>query len=284
MKMSKDPTELTKSAKTKPTKRRIKRKKYKRIVRQASEGLVSTVADLVLFQCFFLGASIGKSASPPDIWRDYNEASDALEEIDYKTFYNAFYRLKRKGLIESFKDEAYFKPQITKQGRQRLQEIVPQYKEKRPWNKRVYLVTYDVSEERSHLRDQLREMLKRIDCAYLQDSVWLTPYNPSEILKDFVEEKNLHGAIIISDTGSDGAVGNKSLKELVCDIYDLDELNDRYKDFLREFSGRKNKASVDTVASHYLSILADDPQLPFELLSTDWRGDEAYELYEEICI
>ena len=271
-------TEQTK----KPAKRRIKRKKYKRIVRQVSEGVVSTVADLVLFQFFFLGASIGKSASPPDIWRAYNEASRALADIDYKTFYNALYRLKRKGLVETIKDEVYFKPKITKQGRQKLQEIIPQYKKKRPWDKRIYLVTYDVPEEWRRRRDELREFLKRFGCAPLQDSVWLTPYNPKGVLEEFVEENDLHGAIIVSDTGTDGAVGDRSLKELIRHIYELDELNDRYKSFLYKFSKTKKGASADTIASHYLSILKDDPQLPFELLPTDWRGDEAYELYEEV--
>jgi len=271
-----------KTEKTKKTGRIIKRKKYKRIVLQASEGLVTTVADLVLFQFFFFGASLGKSASPSDIWRAYNEASDAMEGIDYKAFYNAFYRLKRKGLIKTLKDDVYFGPQITKQGRQRLQEIIPQYREKRSWDKRIYLVTYDVSEERSHLRDDLREVLKRIGCGYLQDSVWLTPYNPRGILEEFVEENSLHGAVIISDTGSDGAVGDKSLKELVYEVYNLDGLNGRYEDFLQEFSKSKKKASMDTVASHYLSILKDDPQLPFELLPTGWRGEEAFELYKEV--
>jgi len=268
---------------TKPTKRGIKRKKYKRIVRQASEGVVSTVADLVLFQFFFFGASIGKSASPPDIWRAYGEASDALAGIDYKTFYSAFYRLRRKGFIEAAKDGIYFEPKITKQGRQRLKEIIPTYKKKRPWDKRVYLVTYDVIEERRELRDDLREVIKKIGCAHLQDSVWLTPYNPKGILETFVEEHSLHGSIIVSDTGSDGAVGSRGLKELIREIYSLEDLNDRYKSFLYEFSKSKREASVDTVAAHYLSILQDDPQLPFELLPTDWRGDEAYELYEEIC-
>ncbi len=70
---------------------------------------------------------------------------------------------------------------------------------------------------------------------------------------------------------------------MIREIYNLDELNDRYKKLLYEFSKGKKDASVDTVASHYLSILKDDPQLPFELLPTDWRGDEAYELYTEGC-
>lgn len=259
------------------------RRKLKRIALQASEGLITSVADLVLFQFLFFGASLGKSASPPDIWRAYNEASDAWTEIDYEVFKRALQRLRRKGFIETVKEVAYFKPQITKQGYQRLEELLPTYKKKRPWDKRIYLVTYDVTEERKSDRDLLRETLKRIGCAYLQNSVWLTPYNPRGILETFVEEHGLHGSIIVSDTGTDGAVGNRSLKELIREVYNLDELNDRYKSFLYEFSRGKKESAADTVASHYLSILQDDPQLPFELLPTDWRGDEAYEFYEERC-
>lgn len=259
------------------------KRKFKRIALQASEGLLTTAADLVLFQLLFLGASIGKSASPPDIWRAYNEASDAWAEVDYEAFKRAFRRLRRKGFVETVKGVAYFKPQITKLGYQRLEELLPTYKKKRPWDKRIYLVTYDVPEERRDDRDLLRETLKRIGCAHLQDSVWLTPYNPKGILEDFVEEHSLHGSIIVSDTGTDGAVGDRSLKELIREVYDLNELNDRYKSFLYDFSKGRKKASADTLASHYFSILADDPQLPFELLPTDWRGDEAFEFYEEKC-
>jgi len=266
----------------KSTKRKIKRKKYKRIVRQASEGVLSTVTDLVLFQFYLIGSSIGKGNTSRDYYRIFQEASETLDEVDFKTFQQVFQRLKRKGFIEAVKDQAYFEPKITKQGRRRLSEIIPQYRKKRPWDKRIYLVTYDVSEERRDDRDLLRETLKRIGCAHLQDSVWLTPYNPKGILETFVEAHSLHGSIIVSDTGTDGAVGDRSLKELIREIYNLENLNDRYKSFLYEFSKSKKDASVDTVASHYLSILQDDPQLPFELLPTDWRGDEAYELYEGV--
>lgn len=260
----------------------ISRRKLKRIALQASEGLITSVADLVLFQFLFFGASLGKSASPPDIWRAYNEASDAWAEVDYEVFKRALQRLRRKGFIETVKEETYFKPQLTKQGLKKLQEIIPTYNKKRPWDKRIYLVTYDISEERREHRDELRELLKRIGAAYLQNSVWLTPYNPRGILEEFVEENNLQGSIIVSDTGTDGAVGDQSIKGLVRKVYNLDVLNECYRDFLQEFSRNKKKIMAGTVASHYLSILKDDPQLPFELLPSGWLGDEAYELYEEV--
>jgi phenylacetic acid degradation operon negative regulatory protein len=254
--------------------------KLRRLVLQTSEGLLSTATDLVLFQIYLFGSSFGKANNARGYYRIFREASDTLEEVNYKTFQQIFYQLKRKGLIETIKDEAYFRPKITKQGSQKLNEILPQYRKKRPWDKRIYLVTYDVSEERKDDRDLLRETLKKIGCGYLQDSVWVTPYNPKGILEDFVEEHGLHGSVIVSDTGTDGAVGNRSLKELIREVYGLDELNERYKDFLQEFSGRGKKASADKIASRYLSILTDDPQLPFELLPLDWRGDEAFEFYE----
>ena len=260
------------------------KRKFKRLALKISEGLVTNIADLVLFQLLFLGASTGKSASPSDIWRAYNEASDAWAELDYGAFKRAFQRLRRKGFVETVKEVAYFKPQITKEGYQRLRELLPTYKKKRTWDKRIYLITYDIAEERRDDRDLLRETLKKIGCAYLQNSVWLTPYNPKGILETFAKEKGLHGAIIVSDTGTDGAVGDRSLKELIREVYNLDELNFQYKDFLREFSHSRKKASSDTIAARYLSILKDDPQLPFELLPPDWCGDEAYELYEERCL
>jgi len=260
----------------------MRKAKLRRLALQASEGLLSTVTDLVLFQLYLIGSSVGKGNTSRDYYRIFQEAAETLEDVNFETFQQIFQRLRRKGLVEAVKDSAYFEPKITKQGRQRLFEIIPQYKKKRPWDKRIYLITYDVAEEQRQERDLLREMLKKIGCAYLQNSVWLTPYNPKGILETFVEEHGLHGSLIVSDTGTDGAVGERGLKELIREVYHLDELNFRYQDFLQEFSRAKKKVSPDKVASRYLSILKDDPQLPFELLPTDWCGDEAYEFYEGI--
>lgn len=258
----------------------MKKTQLKRVVLRSTEGFLSTVSDLVLFQIFLIGSSVGKGNTSRDIYRMFNESSAALDEINYHTFREAFYRLKRKGLLETVKEEVYFKPQLTKQGLKKLRELIPTYNKKRPWDKRIYLITYDVAEERRFDRDMLRKTLKIIGCAYLQNSVWLTPYNPRGVLESFVEEHDLHGSIIVSDTGTDGAVGEQSLKELIRKVYYLDDLNERYKNFLREFSKTKKKVSVDAVAGCYLSILKDDPQLPFELLPANWLGDEANELSE----
>lgn len=260
----------------------MKKSRYKRAALRASEGLLSTVTDLILFQVYFISASVGKTHTSRGVYQTLGEASDVLEEINFKTFQQAFNRLRRKGLIETVKEQAYFKPQITADGQKRLGEIIPTYKIKRIWDNRIYLITYDVAEERRSDRDILREMLKRIGCAYLQNSVWLTPYNPRGVLESFVEEHNLHGSIIVSDTGTNGAVGGESIKGLITRVYNLDNLNKDYSVFLKEFSGSRKNAPKESIAFHYLSLLSRDPQLPFELLPSAWLGDEAYALYDEV--
>jgi len=165
--------------------------------------------------------------------------------------------------------------EITKEGRERLSSLVPIYHEKRAWDNRMYLVTYDIPETHRKQRNILRESLQRIGCGRLQDSVWMTPYNPTDILTDVVEHNNLQGTVIISTIGKDGSIGEESLPELIIRIYCLEELNKRYIVWLEE---AKNRKQIDHwIILKYLSILQEDPQLPFSLLPSWWKGDVAYQ-------
>ena len=118
--------------------------------------------------------------------------------------------------------------------------------------------------------------MKKLGCGLLQNSVWLTPYNPKNTLRDFIEEKNLSGAIIVSDIGKDGSIGEENIDELIRRVYRLNELNLRYKELINLIEEKKlNKIQAKF---QYLNILQDDPQLPFEILPSDWLGDKAFYL------
>src|SRR3989337_1644773 len=100
-------------------------------------------------------------------------------------------------------------PEITKEGRKRLRRLIPRYDEKRVWDGRMHLVTYDIPERRYSDRQLLRMYLKKIGCGRLQDSVWITPYNPVDIIRAFVEKHDLAGTVIVSDMGDGGAIGEE---------------------------------------------------------------------------
>jgi len=256
----------------------IKRERLKRAIIKFSEGLFSKVVDLALISIFynfeFMTASGGKA------WKAVENSQNDLAEVNYQTIKKSLIYLKQKGLIQSAK-EAVVLPFVTEQGKKKLASIMPIYDEKRIWDGRIYLVTYDLPVKKNKERNYLRNFLRKIGCGMLQESVWLTPYNPKKLLEEFVEENNLESdLILVSSLGKDGTVGGMDILNLMEQVYHLSEINFRYKDFLSEVE--KKKLNKIQLIFRYLSILQDDPQLPFELLPKDWVGDEAYLFFKEI--
>ncbi len=249
--------------------------RHKRI-KEVSEGVVSTAIDMLLvstYFCFEFGlAGYGRGKGADD------KAQKTLSEFNYKSMKQGLVNLKRKGFIQSAKEEMVL-PKIAELGKKRLNSILPKYDCNRIWDGRVYLVTYDVPRKHNHNRNCLRGFLKKIGCGMLQHSVWLTPYNPKKLIGEFVENSQLnHELVVISSLGKDGTIGNKSLNELLDKVYDLSDLNDRYSEFLIE---AKKSVSREEIVFSFLAILKDDPQLPFKLLPNDWLGDKAYFLFKE---
>lgn len=269
--------------KRKERKVRRKSKSTRKQVVEISEGLISKVVDITLFLVFFNAEyGLGGRPSPGGVWQANDKAFADLEKINYDSIKRALYGLKKKGLVKLSGRGDKVSAQITKQGLQRLGAIVPFYDEKRVWDKKIYLVIYDVPERQRDDRDLLRRYLRKIGCGRFQDSVWLTPYNPTGVLRDFIGDKNLSGAVVVSCVGKDGDVGQEDVKDIVARIFQLEELNDRYADYLNEFGGG-GKVSKSQAIFGFLAVLGDDPQLPFELLPNDWVGDEAYALFKELC-
>ena len=119
--------------------------------------------------------------------------------------------------------------------------------------------------------------MRKIGCGMLQQSIWLTPYNPSSLVAEFIKEHNLsEELILVSSIGNNGTVGEMDLTDLMERVYHLSNLNRRYIELI--FNMRERKIAKNQVVFGFLSILRDDPQIPFSLLPDDWKGDEAYKL------
>lgn len=256
------------------------RKKLRESILKVSEGVFGELVDIILWEIAFLGASSVNFSRTT--WQARVEADKFLEQVNFETIKNAIANARQKGFIKKANHKRAW-PEITGEGKRRLRELVPHYDEKRVWDERVYLITYDIPEEKKSSRELLRAFLRRIGCGMVQESVWLTPYNPKEVLEEFIEERNLAGNILISDIGEDGSVGEEDLKTLIARIYKLDELNDQYKEFIEKHKG-KEKSDRIQATFEYLSILRKDPQLPFSLLLQDWLGEKAYRLYKSITL
>lgn len=200
-----------------------------------------------------------------------------FEQFNYAQVKRALKHLKQKGLIQYAKEISAL-PGITKIGLKKINSIIPVYDEKRVWDGQIYLVSYDFPVKRNNERNILRNYLKKIGCGMLQQSIWLTPYNPNEIIKKFVDERNLDdGLVLVSAIGRKGSIGGMTLQELMEKVYHLESLNSKYLQFIADV--KSNAKQKSQLVIKFLDILAADPQLPFPLLLANWEGEKAYRLF-----
>lgn len=247
-------------------------KEVRRAAIALTEGLFSHMVDVALWFAIYMAELSVPFETYGKVWRAQRAADRFLDEVNYEVLKEAIKQARRRGLLKKARRRGA-PPEITNEGRRRLAALVPRYDEKRTWDGRMHLVMYDIPEKRRRDRGLLREYLQRIGCARLQDSVWMTPYNPIDTLRSLVEERRLGGTVIVSDIGKDGSIGEEDVQLMVVHTYGLEPLNDRYEEWLADVE----EHGVDHWAVvRYLSILADDPQLPFPLLPSWWKGDNAY--------
>lgn len=247
-------------------------KKARKAALALAEGLFSRAVDFALWSIVFTGELGVPQSTSGQVWRAKFAADRLLNQINYDVMKNALKTARRNIWIKERKRNAM--PEITEEGKRRLASVIPRYDETRSWDGKMHLVTYDIPEKRKIDRELLREYLRRIGCASLQESVWITPYNPIDLVRSYVSKKELSGTVIVSDLGKDGAVGEEDLRALLVRVYKLEALNERYEEWL-------SAVEDDDVVDHhgfirYLSILDDDPQLPFVLLPPWWKGNKAY--------
>lgn len=254
-----------------------KKKTITRVLSRAAlaltEGLFSHSVDMTLWLLVYLGELSIPFQTYGKTWRAAATADRLLNQINYDVIKNAIITAKKQGYIKTVRRHAW--PVITQEGKRRLVSVIPIYDEKRIWDGRMHLVTYDIPERQSDDRRFLREFLRRIGCGRLQDSVWMTPYNPIDMLRSFIAEHKLQGSIIVSDMGRDGSIGEEDIRAIVVRIYGLEAINKRYEEWLDNLGS--NDVDQWSVVL-FLSILKEDPQLPFALLPTWWNGERAYEV------
>lgn len=256
----------------------MRRQKLRESIEDFSFGVISTTVNLALSLAVF-GSEFLTATSPGSVWRAA-EASTRAPRIEKDALKGALWRAQNKGLLirKSKRGKEYW--EATEQAKARLRSELPLYFTHRPWDKRVYVILYDIPEEKRQDREQLRQMLRKIGSAPLQQSTYLMLWNPTALLREFISQRGLQGTLIVTDTGTDGSLGEKNLDELIWEVFNLEDLNQRYKTFLQESTVKTTR--LDQLAFLYLSILKDDPQLPFELLPPTWTGDKAHEIFQKI--
>ena len=240
----------------------------RKIVNDLSLGLIDGLNNIVLYAIESGG---------------FNESDKLLNVFSPARIQKAVYNLSQANLIKLNNKAKHKQYILTKQGLKRLQGQIPFYDEQRSWDNKLYLVTYDFQIKHNQRRDAFRKALISLSAVMIQQSVYLTPYNPHSTILKLNQDGQLNNQIVVSELKQSGIYGEAlSFKELVWKIYNLEDINNKYALFIgrhSHYKAAKVKRECLHIAFEYLAILKEDPQLPFNLLSSEYLGKQAYTLY-----
>ena len=146
----------------------------------------------------------------------------------------------------------------------------------RKWDGGWTMVIFDIPEEKRKRRDLLREKLLELGLGMMQKSVYITPYDLSEDIREFLIANHLGEEAYVTRIKKLFA-GNP--KKLASKLWNLEGVNESYKKIVTacvegEKSGFKDEEK-NKIKSQYVEVLVKDPYLPKELLFSDWMGDKA---------
>jgi phenylacetic acid degradation operon negative regulatory protein len=146
------------------------------------------------------------------------------------------------------------------------------------------LVVFSVPESERDKRHQLRSQLTRLGFGTVAPGVWVAPGHLADEAADVLARRGLAGYVEL--------FRGAHLGELRVDRWwDLDQLHDRYAEFLdrQEPVRVRSAGDAEQAFADYVRLLTDwrrlpyaDPGLPLELLPADWNGARAAELFADL--
>lgn len=208
----------------------------------------------------------------------------------------AISRMSRQGWVQSRREGNKSFYSLTTRGKKRMDEAAVRiFKLKtQPWDGKWRILIYTIPEEKRKIRDELRQELVWSGFGTISNSCWISPNDLEKQVYDLIEKYEIKEYVdfFVSDH-----VGPESDHKLIEKCWNLDDINERYESFIRDYSQRyiisKNKIEKGEMTAgecfvertklvhEYRKFLFVDPGIPPELLPGKWLGDSAASLFAD---
>ena len=149
-------------------------------------------------------------------------------------------------------------------------------------------------------KETIRRELGWLGFAAISSSVLAHPAPDIAALELALRELGMQDQLVVMQGRTLGKQQDDAMRALVHKSWNLDEIDDRYRDFVHQytpvFKALKKSSPCDgrtafqirtLLIQEYRRILLRDPLLPAELLPAGWHGAAAYELcrdlYQLVC-
>jgi phenylacetic acid degradation operon negative regulatory protein len=165
----------------------------------------------------------------------------------------------------------------------------------RGWDRQWRLVAFAVPEDHRSARDALRDRLLDLGGAAIQGGLYVSAHNWVKEVADEAERLGVRDLVTIAVTDELEIGGRRDPRELARVLWPLDDLAERYREFLTRFESvphmlgemkRRKERLPDaaflpgalSMAVAFQDCFRADPLLPPELLPRPWPGKAARDL------
>ena len=250
--------------------------KQKDKIRELTFGITDGVSNIILY-FLYLTSSGGID--------DLDKADYLLTKFAKSQIRRALYALIQQGLVDNPVDSVIT---ITKLGKTKARTKLQLEVEPKPWKGKLYLINYDISARDNSKRVMFQRLLIKNNAAMLQNSLYITSYNPSSLIQSFNRQYGQVGEVFISTLDIKSTFQTAiEVRSILWKVFQLEELNQRYAQFLDSYAGlssesMQNKRLILSITFQYVSIRRDDPDIPLELLLESYLGFEATKLFHKL--
>lgn len=205
-------------------------------------------------------------------------------------------RMTRGGWLQAERGNGKSFYSLTPEGKRLLDEgaarIFQIDSTRAPWDGKWRLVAYSIPEAAREKRERLRRELGYLGFGPLTNALWLSPFDLRREVERLAESLDLKDCLEIYTAAHDGFSDQNAL---VARCWNLPRINARYAGFIEKYQPqyaacRANLAAIEPCESfarrfmlihEYRRFPFDDPELPPELLPTDWHGLCAAKLFQD---
>ncbi len=194
-------------------------------------------------------------------------------------------RRKREGSFYSLTESGY---DLLNKGTERIFQ-----RKSGAWDGSWNIVTYSIPEKMRRGRDRLRLELSWMGYGGLSDATWISPYDMTNVVETLAKSLGVENYVYSFRVRHNGSTRPA---DIVTHCWDLTRIHQRYESFVNEYRPRYERYMVrlekgETITPNecfmerfnliheYRRLPYLDPDLPRELLPSDWLRPEAAKLF-----
>lgn len=183
--------------------------------------------------------------------------------------------LAQKDLIQTIDEDGGKRLVLTSRGHKVFYQDYPlaQLRQEK-WSGEWLLVAYDFPEDRKTDRDYLRRKLTNLGFGLAQESLLITPLPLGDPVQQLIESEKAQDFAWLLRAERVLGLENQAVAEKAWSITTLSGLYEKLLAMLPIVKKRKDQKLLHEWEQLFLSVDADDPYLPLELLPKPWLGEE----------